>query len=91
MKTFGHTVAIIIAGPDAVEDRQVAEKFASNRLAGNMLETFRYLHALGYDIDADSIDDIYEESDKQVVMGWTVEAKQSRNLLQRLVWAAKLR
>jgi hypothetical protein len=91
-KTYGHSVAIQTSGPDAVPDH---EKDAANKMLGKMLdnafrEQLRALWATGVEIDIDTFEDFDHAEDDRHVYGYTFKGRQTRNILQRILWAVRL-
>lgn len=90
MKTFGKVIAIQTSGPDAVEELDEARAEVEQRLSRHQAQTFSTLHILGYEVDVDTYQTTYDFEEDRILIGWLVQARQTRNLIQRILWAVKL-
>lgn len=92
MKTFGKAIAVQTAGPDAVEPENLerAKGQAHDMLARVIHEMMRRCMTLGYEVDADTVTHHVEEEDDRIIYSITFGARQTRGLLERIIWAVRL-
>lgn len=90
MKTFGRYIAIQTGGPDSVEDIESTEADVKKNLSYTMFEQMKVAQVLGYEIDADSVKSHREVHEDHILIGYEFSARQTRGLIERIVWAIKL-
>lgn len=86
-RIYGHSVMVLAEAQaeDPTTMTQAADHLA--RAASRQIET---LHAIGIVIDPDSYTEFSGEELEGFVIGYKIKGRQTRNLFQRLLWAARL-
>lgn len=89
-KWYGSAVAVITAGPDAVEDVEATIAGASDALTLSMSETAKGLAARGVELQWDTVKFDRANKEDHVLLSWAALGRQTRNVFQRILWAVKL-
>ncbi len=84
-KTFGHAIAIQTSGPDAVEDFEKTLGQARDMVSRSIVQSIKACHALGYDIDVDSVKVVEEQREDTYVLTWRMQGRQTVPLWRRLI------
>lgn len=92
MKTFGKAIAVQTAGPDAVEPENLerVKEQAIDMLARTIHRIMQNAMTLGYEIDVDTLTQNVEETEDRIIYSTTFGARQTRGLLERIIWAVRL-
>lgn len=92
VRRYGKSVAVQTGGPDAVEPDNLEEtkRFAINALTNHFVELARVLSSRGVELDVMTYDAGSTIEEDRIVYWWACDGRQKRNLLSRLVWAARL-